>query len=137
MPLVFRLEHEARVIVTAAYGTLTDDEVFGYLRQIGSREDAIGYDEFVDLTHVTHIAVPLTERVGDVVSAAAKLDEVRRTSRSAIVAPDDLAFGLGRMYQTRREMEPGSTTEVGVFRTSEEALAFLRIDHPLDPPTLD
>jgi len=41
------------------------------------------------------------------------------------------------MYQRRREMEPGSTTEVGVFRTSEEALAFLRIDHPLDLPTLD
>jgi hypothetical protein len=137
MPLVYRLDHEARVIVTAGYGTLTDDEVFGYQRQIGSLEEAYGYDELVDMTHVTHIALPSTARVGDLAAAAAVLDEVRRSSKHAIVAPDDLAFGLGRMFQTRRELEPGSTTQVGVFRTMGEALAFLGVDHPLPLPILE
>ena len=137
MPLVYRLDHEARVIVAAGYGTLTDDEVFGYQRQIGSLEEAYGYDELVDMTHVTHIALPSTARVGDLAAAAAVLDEVRRSSKFAIVAPDDLAFGLGRMFQTRRELEPGSATQVGVFRTMGEALAFLGVDRPLPLPTPD
>ena len=137
MPLAYRLDHEARVIVTAGYGTLTDDEVFGYQRELGSLEEAIGYDELVDMTHVTHIALPSTARVGDLAAVAAGMDAVRRSSKFAIVAPDDLAFGLGRMFQTRRELERDSTTEVGVFRTMEEALAFLGIDRPLTLPTLD
>jgi len=137
VPLAYRLDHEARVIVTAGYGTLTDDEVFGYQRELGSLEEAIGYDELVDMTHVTHIALPSTARVGDLAAVAAGMDAVRRSSKFAIVAPDDLAFGLGRMFQTRRELERDSTTEVGVFRTMEEALAFLGIDRPLTLPTLD
>jgi hypothetical protein len=137
MPLVFRLDHDARVIVTAGYGTLTDDEAFEYQRQTGSLEEAIGYDELVDMTRVTHIALPSPERVNDLAAAAAGMDAVRRSAKFAVVAPDDLAFGLGRMFQTRRELEPGSTTEVGIFRTMEEALAFLGVDRPLVPPTLD
>ncbi len=136
MALVYRLDHEARVIVAAGYGTLTDDDVFLYQRQIGSLEEAIGYDELVDMTHVTHIALPSTARVGDLAALAAGMDPVRRSSKFAIVAPDDLAFGLGRMFQMRRELERGSTTQVGVFRTMDDALAFLGIDHPLALPTL-
>jgi hypothetical protein len=136
VPLVYRLDREARVIVAAGYGTLTDDDVFGYQRQIGSLEEAIGYDELVDMTHVTHIALPSTARVSDLAALAAGMDPVRRSSKFAIVAPDDLAFGLGRMFQTRRELERGSTTQVGVFRTMDDALRFLGVDHSLVLPTL-
>ena len=33
MPIAYRLDHEARVIVAAAYGTLTDEEMFEYQQQ--------------------------------------------------------------------------------------------------------
>jgi len=135
VPLVFRVDHEARVIVAAGYGTVTDDEAFDYQRQVFARKDAIGYDELVDMTHVTQIALPSAARVSDLAAVAAGMDAVRRSSKFAIVAPDDLAFGLGRMFQTRRELEPSSTTQVGVFRTMDDALAFLGIDHPLALPT--
>jgi hypothetical protein len=40
------------------------------------------------------------------------------------------------MFQTFREMDRSSTKQVGVFRTMEEALSFLQIEHPLELPKL-
>jgi hypothetical protein len=55
------------------------------------------------------------------------MDQPRTSTKFAIVAPDDLAFGLGRMYGAYRRLDERSTKEVGVFRTVAEALAFLGI----------
>jgi hypothetical protein len=136
MPLTFRLDRKAHVIVAAAYGTLTDDQVFDYQREISSRNDTIGYDELVDVSHVKEIALPSTDRVRELAALAAGTDALRGSSRLAIVAPGDLAFALGRMFQTNRELDARSRREVGVFRTTKEALAFLRIDHPLAMPKM-
>jgi hypothetical protein len=54
----------------------------------------------------------------------------------AVVAPDNLAYGLGRMFQAYRELDRRSTKEVGIYRTMEEALAFLGLEHPLEMPEL-
>ena len=137
MPLAFRLDRESHVIVAAGYGTLTDQQVFDYQHQIASREDTIGYDELVDVTHVREIASLSTDRVRELAAVAAAADSSRESSRLAIVAPGDLAFALGRMFQTHRELDARSRREVGVFRTTKEALAFLRIDHPLPLPKLN
>jgi hypothetical protein len=64
------------------------------------------------------------------------MDDKYSRSRFAIVAPTDIAFGLGRMFQAFREMDRSSTKQVGVFRTMEEALSFLQIEHPLELPKL-
>lgn len=137
MPLSFRLDREAHVIVAAGYGTLSDMQVFDYQHQISSREDTIGYDELIDMTHVKEIALPSTDRVRDLAAAVAATDASRGSSRLAIVAPGDLAYALGRMFQTNVELDARSRREVGVFRTTKEALAFLRIDHQLPLPKLD
>jgi hypothetical protein len=136
MPLVFRLDHEARTIVAAGYGKLTDEQVFEYQRQISALEEAIGFDELVDVTHVEEIALPSTERVRDLAVLAAGSDAKRGSSKLAIVAPGDLAFALGRMFQANRELDPRTTRTVGVFRSTKEALAFLGVDHPLPLPAL-
>jgi hypothetical protein len=137
VPLVYRLDHEARVIVAAAYGTLTDDEVFAYQQKGFTLDEAIGFNELVDLTHVTEIALSSTDRVVDLATRAAGMDATHGDSKLAVVAPGDLAFALGRMFQTNRGLDPRSTTQVGVFRTMAEALVFLGIDRPLTLPTPD
>ena len=59
------------------------------------------------------------------------MDAPRSYSKFAIVAPQDLAYGLGRMFETYRElMRP--TRQVGVFRTLSEGLAFLCLDATTD-----
>ena len=46
----------------------------------------------------------------------------------AIVAPHDLVFGLGRMFDAYRNADRRSNKEGRVFRTIAEAMAFLDAD---------
>ena len=134
MPIDYRVDHDARVVVAVGPGTLTDVDVFGYQHEVWSRRDVAGYNELIDMTGVKQIALPSTERIRELADTAARMDDTTQKSRFAIVASADLAFGLGRMFQTFRELNSQSGKEVGVFRTMEEALKFLSIDHPLAPP---
>jgi hypothetical protein len=133
MPIVYRIDHDHRLVLVRGHGSLTDDAVFGYQRSVWSRQDVAGYSELVDVTEVTEIKLPSVQRLRDLASLAASMDDQSSSSRLGIVAPDDEAFGLGRMFQAYRGLEKGPTKEVGVFRTLAEAFAFLGIT---DPPPL-
>jgi hypothetical protein len=126
MPFVYRVDHEARVVLVVGRGVITDSDVFGYQKEVWSRPDVVGFDELVDMSLVTEIIVPSGDRVRDLATLSATMDDKNTKSRFAIVAPADVAFGLGRMYQAYRTLDRRSTKEVGVFRTMREALAFLR-----------
>jgi hypothetical protein len=88
------------------------------------------YNELVDVSGVEKFTVPIPSgpELERLAHCSAKDDHPTKRSKFAIVAPDELAYGLGRMYQSYRDLEPRSTKEVGVFRTLEEALNFLGVD---------
>ena len=134
MPLAYRVDHEHRVVLAVGTGVITDTDVFGYQREAWSQPDVAGYDELVDMTLVTEIIVPSGDRVRDLATLSATMDDKGTTSRFAIVARADVAFGLGRMFQAYRSLDRRSTKEVGVFRTMREALAFLKRDGVLAMP---
>lgn len=138
MPIVYRIDHESRLVLARGYGVVTDADVFGYKCAAWAGTDVVGFDEMIDMTEVTEIALPSTDRIQELASAAAQMDSASAPSKLAIVAPGDLAYGLGRMFQVYRESEERSTKEVGVFRTLAEALAFLGLKaapaHPPIPP---
>ena len=134
MPITYRVDHEARVVICVGHGIFSDDDVFGYQREVWSRHDVAGYNELVDMTRVERIALPHADRVKDLASLASGMDDPNSRTRMAVVAPDNLAFGLGRMFQAHRELDRRSTKEVGIFRTMEEALAFLELEKPLEMP---
>lgn len=136
MPFVYRVDHDARVVLAVGSGVITDADVFGYQRDVWSRADVAGYDELVDMSLVTEILVPSSDRVRDLATLSATMDDKTTSSRFAILATTDVAFGLGRMYQAYRTLDRRSTKEVGVFRTMREALAFLRRDGALVMPEL-
>jgi hypothetical protein len=136
MPISYRIDHDARVVVAAGHGVLTDADVFGYQQDVWQRDDVAGYDELVDMTRVTQIALPSIDRVQDLARLSVRMDDKYSRSRFAIVAPTDIAFGLGRMFQSLRELDRESTKQVGVFRSMQEALNFLQIDHPLELPEI-
>ena len=58
MPIEYRIVRERRLVVAKAHGTLTDQDVFGYQRDLWSRADVAGYDELVDMTQVEHKVNP-------------------------------------------------------------------------------
>lgn len=128
MPIDYQIDHARRLVIARGRGTVTTEDVFGYQREVWSRPDVSGYDELVDFTQVKEIPGPVPgHRVRQLAAESAATDPPRG-SRFAIVAPGPLAFGLGRMYQTYRELEPRSTKQVGVFHTLHEALIFLGVE---------
>ena len=136
MPLVYRVDHDARIVLALGTGIITGADVFAYQTDVWSRPEVAGYDELVDMSLVTDIIAPTGDKVRDLATLSATMDHKSTTSKFAIVAQTDVAFGLGRMYQTYRALDRRSTKEVGVFRTMREALIFLGRDTPLVMPEL-
>ena len=118
------------VVFAAGAGTITAAELFDYQREAWSRPDVMGFNELMDMSAVERIESPTPERVRELAEFSARMDAGARRSKFAIIATDELAFGLGRMFQAYREMSPGTRKDVGVFRSMTEALAFLGVTEP-------
>ncbi len=86
MSIAYRVDHDARVVVAVGQGIL-------------------------DLSRVTKIDMA-SHQIQNLAWAAASMDEKTSNSRLAIVAPADLSFGLSRMFQTHRELNPPSGRQI-------------------------
>jgi hypothetical protein len=125
MPVSCRINHLRRIVLAAGHGILNDQDVFIYQKTVWSRKDIAGYDELMDMTDVQKIVPPSTARIRQLAEVASKMESSNSTSRFAILAPSDEAYGYGRMFQAFRAYQDGGTRNVGVFRTAEEVLVFL------------
>jgi hypothetical protein len=125
MPLRYQIDDEHRLVLTRGYGVLTDQEVFEYKQSVWSLPRVVGYDELVDVTEAERIDVPSTERLRELARLSAAMD-VLPPSRVAIVATDLVSFEIARMYEVFRKLDRRSTRDVSVFRSEEEALAWLK-----------
>jgi hypothetical protein len=127
MAIEYQIDFGRRVVFTTACGTVTAEDLFGYQREVWSRPDVAGFDEVVDMSEVEEIAEPSAKQIIALAELSAEMDVRSTVSRFAIVAPQDLAFGLGRMYEAYRGLNRRSTKEVAVFRVRQDALAWLGI----------
>src|SRR5262249_21135131 len=100
--LAYGIDHTHRVVRAKAQALLTAEEMFAYQREVWSRPDVAGYDELIDVSGVERIVQPSPVRIAELADLSARMDAEGALSRLAIVAPDDFAFGLGRMYQAYR-----------------------------------
>ena len=125
MPLEYEIDRERRLVRVTASGVITPDLLFGYQKDVWSDPAVAGFDELVDMSRVERVEVASPSNVSALAGYSAKMDGDVQSTKLAIVAADDLLFGLGRMYQAYREMKPGSSKEVAVFRTMPDALAWL------------
>jgi hypothetical protein len=128
MPIDYQIYYQHRIVVARGRGVFATADIFGYQREVWSRPDVAGFDELVDMTDVTEIATASPDRMRELAALSASMDRVAAGAKMAIVAPQDHAFGLGRMYEAYRSFEPASKKEVAVFRTISEALAFLGLE---------
>ena len=135
MPIEYQIDPSHRRVVARGTGTVTEQDIFAYQREVWSRPEVAGFDQIVDMSAAEHIDAPVPSADGmrDLAALAAGMDDPGQPSRFAIVAPGDLAFGLGRMYSTYRELDPRSTKAVRVFRTMDEALAWLDAPRDAEP----
>ena len=127
MPIEFTIDHARRLVTATGRGTLTGHDVFGYQRDVWSRADVQGYNELLDMRAVEHIDLPSVDNMRALAELSASMDAHETSSKFAIVATSDEAFGLSRMYETYRHLEGQSTKQVAVFRTLNEAYAYLGV----------
>lgn len=127
MPIDHWIDHERRFVYAKGRGVLLDEDVFEYQREVWSDARLVGYAELVDLSEIERIDLASIERVRELAELAAAMDKDAGQSKLAILAPRDFAFGLGRMYESYRELQGSGTKEVEVFRTLPEAMAFLGV----------
>jgi hypothetical protein len=125
MPIDYRIDPDFRVVFAVGRGALTPEDIFEYQHKVWSRADVAGYNELFDMSGVERIIPPSRGSVRDLASFAALMDPPDFLSKFAIVAPQDLAFGIGRMFESYRELDERSTKQVAVFRSMQPALAWL------------
>lgn len=126
MPIHHRIDHARRLVIAEGLGEVTDQDIFGYQRDVWSRPDVTGYHELVDMSAITSLPTPPEAgRMRDLASLSAKTDVPHPGARLAIVAGNDLAYGLAQMYAAYRSINPQSTKQVEVFRSLDDALRWL------------
>ena len=122
MSITIQIDHERRLVVGVAAGTLEDRDLFAYQKEAGRFPD---YDEVFDgsaVERLRDITSASLKKLADVATAADRAD---RNTKLVIIASQDVHFGLGRMYGSLRECSPHATKKSAVFHTWEEAEQWL------------
>lgn len=129
MPVETVIDPERRLVTTQVTGHATAAEILAAQEKL--RTDSAfdsKYHHLFDLSGAEGVDVAQ----GDVqsIAAVALFDP---GSRRAVVAPANVLYGLSRMYQAFRDL---ADKQMQIFRTREEALAWLRETAPGDttPP---
>ena len=129
MPITYHFKPDKKLVILAHVGAVTDDEFLSFYKAL--YEDT-QFDKSFNLL------IDLQKAESSVRSAIA-LDEfaeyirqqyVSTTSRPkvAVVATEDISFGLARMYEAFSSAVPW---EFVVFRTTDAALAWLDLPENL------
>ena len=118
MPMRYEIDPQLRLVRSTAWGVFTGDDVRRHQASLASDpafDDT--YRQIADCRGVTDARID-----AESIREAARARLFDPGARRALVASDDLRYGLGRMFQQVGEFDE----EHGqVFRTLAEALAFL------------
>jgi hypothetical protein len=124
MPMTYTIDASRNLITAVATGVLTDAEVMTHRSAPTSdRRFSTGMRELSDLRKVTDFRVTAAG-IHNMVAGDMRMVPAGGMHPLAIVAGDDIAYGMSRMYQTLGEPHIRS---VGVFRRYEDAAAWLGI----------
>lgn len=131
MPIRYTVHQDLGVVVTHFTGQVSDREfIDSYQRMLHDHDYLLGTHELADLREVESLNLSaLALRRVEELTAQRYADSGTRF-RTAIIAPRDQSYGIGRMYEVFAE---GGPEDVRVCRDPEEALAWLE----LDPDALD
>jgi hypothetical protein len=116
MPTFHKIDKERRLVMSSGSGVLNKEEALAYrARLLADPDFDSSYSQLLDLTHITRFDLNSSD-----LRQLAEGDPFSAASRRAFLVPNDLSFGLGRMYEIFRE----ATGEHGIriFRDLDDAL---------------
>ncbi len=131
MPIRYTIHADLGVVVTHFTGHVTDAEfIDSYRRMLGDDGYVAGTHELADLREVAdlNLSAGALRRVEELTELRYK--DTGADFRTAILAPRDQSYGIGRMYEVFAE---GGPEHVRVCREVADAMAWLE----LPPDALD
>jgi hypothetical protein len=123
------LEHDGTFVFVTMSGLLADDETYDWFRGfIESLEGHRGVSGLIDTRTIERfdLSAPTVQRMSELAKAAVPQF---MGSRWAVIAPEDVVYGMSRMFEIRTAESPW---QFRVFRTEQEARDWLEL--PPDPP---
>ena len=121
MPASYRIDVSLGLVFSTAQGVLTNDDIL--VHQAALRDDVNfdpAFSELYDFRSVTKF-----ELSAEQIQAIAGRPIYGTGSRAALVAPDDLVYGLLRMFQTMAE---GGHGNIQIFRDMDDARSWLGLE---------
>lgn len=127
MAIEYGIDAGHRLLLMKGRGTLTVDDILGYLRDVLARPEVAGCNELLELSDVQKVVLTTMGKMQLFAQLAKGLGAASAT-KLAIVAKNDIASGLGKLFEMYSTLQGGSAKEVGIFPTLADALSFLKID---------
>lgn len=119
MPVVLKIDPHRKVVYSAFYGEVTEAEVLGHGKTIGSDPDFNPeFSEIVDFSSVTNVAISEST----LAALAANPSLFKSSVVHIVVAPNDALFQLVSKY---KDFAQSSRPNLFVVRTRAEAYRLL------------
>ncbi len=127
MPARYSVHPEINVVFIRYEGTVETEEVVdAYKAYCESAQYDAAYNHLIDMSGATTLNIDFARMIF-LVSRISALSTLRATGcKTALFAPGDVQFGVGRMYQSIAEVKVDF--EIGVFRASDESVTFLGLN---------
>ncbi len=129
MPAKHHIDDEAKLIITAWDGNVTDVEFIESLREyqnnIQCKPEYNDYNEVFDVRKATIIKLTINGllKIGRI---ASKTDHLFTYKKLAFVVSSSRALALASMYGTYRNMGISSSKKMRVFKSKNEAIQWAR-----------
>ena len=121
MPVPYLIDQASRIIRTRCVGNVTFDEVMNHFRILADDPACLNYlNVLLDLTEMT--SLPESKQLRSVSDQIGSVREAVQFGACAIVAPNDVLFGLTRMFSVFAE---NRFRVIQVFRKLDEAEVWL------------
>jgi hypothetical protein len=116
MPAFYKIDKERRLVLSTGSGVFSLADALSHQQRLSRDPDFdSSFSQIADFTYITRIDLS-----GDDIRQLAQTSIFAAHSRRAFIVPDEVTFGLGRMYAILRGFE--GEKGIPVFRTLDEVL---------------
>ena len=133
MSAIHTVDDKKKLIITAWEGEPTAQDLTNafkqYQKEIKSEPSLADYNELVDFTKIVGFKIN-SNGLRILANVAANSDDDSIKTKLAIVVKSPLTFGLARMYEIYRDLNPTKSKEIKVFQNKSSALIWLDKANP-------
>lgn len=134
MPYKLSIDSAGKGFITEYSGVLTTEEFVACTREKFIQGEEFLSSEYInsftyslsDLTEVSELAIDL-DAIKNSANLSAQALELSRAGIMIVVAPTEVGYGLGRLWQTYAD---GTNNRVRLFRSRKEAEAWIADGFP-------